>query len=65
MQAIAEQKRSKKHMRVHFTDLAIARLKEPGEYHDDSTLGFALRVCVVCKTIEKVLWEIEEFTLPR
>jgi Arm domain-containing DNA-binding protein/integrase-like protein len=31
-------------MRLHFTDLAIARLKEPGEYHDDATLGFAIRV---------------------
>jgi integrase len=31
-------------MRVHFTDLAIARLKELGEYHDDSTLGFGIRV---------------------
>jgi integrase len=30
--------------RLHFTDLAIARLKEPGEYHDDATLGFAIRV---------------------
>jgi integrase len=31
-------------MRLHFTDLAIARLKELGEYHDDSTLGFGIRV---------------------
>jgi integrase len=39
-----EQKRSKKMPRVHFTDVVVSQLKEIGEYHDTSTLGFAVRV---------------------
>src|SRR4029077_5471496 len=29
---------------IHFTDLAVSRLKEPGTYYDDATPAFGLRV---------------------
>src|SRR5947208_14662040 len=37
-------------MKLRFTDLAVSRLKEIGEYHDEMTPGFAIRVVKNRKT---------------